>query len=185
MGQPGLFFIYFRSFQTNSKTILQQLYVKKCPSSIWCRDSNPRPLERESLSITTRPGLPPKDLKLFIRFGHRIGHLCSYFCYCLKFCLTGPNLDYSFNEYNNNKLPPNLNRGHARNPRLGQRRAGYDDRNHNPVDPFGKRVNPFDKPAYRSRRRDHHPVRCLQSVHFERSGGFRQNNFNVRQLEPC
>ena len=32
---------------------------EKCPSSIWCRDSNPQPLERESLPIITRPGLPP------------------------------------------------------------------------------------------------------------------------------
>ena len=32
---------------------LQQLYVKKCLSSIWCRDLNPRPSERETLPITT------------------------------------------------------------------------------------------------------------------------------------
>ena len=32
-----------------------------CPSSIRCRDSNPRPFERESPPITTRPGLPPKE----------------------------------------------------------------------------------------------------------------------------
>ena len=30
-----------------------------CPSSIQHQDSNPQPLERESLPITTRPGLPP------------------------------------------------------------------------------------------------------------------------------
>ena len=40
--------------------ILQQINVKKCLSIIWCRDSNPRPLEHESPSITTRPGLPPE-----------------------------------------------------------------------------------------------------------------------------
>ena len=28
------------------------------PSSIWCRDSNARPLEHETSPITTRPGLP-------------------------------------------------------------------------------------------------------------------------------
>ena len=33
--------------------------MKQCPFSIQCRDSNPWPLERESLPITTRPGLPP------------------------------------------------------------------------------------------------------------------------------
>ena len=38
---------------------LQQIYVKKCPSSIWCWDSNPRPSGHESPPITTRPGLPP------------------------------------------------------------------------------------------------------------------------------
>ena len=30
---PGLFFVYFQSFQTNIITILQQINVKKCPSS--------------------------------------------------------------------------------------------------------------------------------------------------------
>ena len=34
-------------------------YVKKCLSSIQCRDLNPRPSEQESLSITTRPGFLP------------------------------------------------------------------------------------------------------------------------------
>ena len=38
---------------------LQQIFMKKCPSSIRCRDSNPRPLESESLPISTRQGLPP------------------------------------------------------------------------------------------------------------------------------
>ena len=37
-------------------------YVKKCPSSIWCWDSNSRPLEHESPSITNRPGLPPMSM---------------------------------------------------------------------------------------------------------------------------
>ena len=32
---------------------------EKCPSTIWCWDSNPRPSEYESPPITTRPGLPP------------------------------------------------------------------------------------------------------------------------------
>ena len=35
--------------------------MKKCPSSIQCPDSNPRPLDCESLPITTRPGLPPNS----------------------------------------------------------------------------------------------------------------------------
>ena len=33
--------------------------MKKCPSSIWCWDSNSWPLEHESPPIITRPGLRP------------------------------------------------------------------------------------------------------------------------------
>ena len=57
---PGLFFVYFRLFQTNN-TIFTTNECEKmsCPSSIRRQDSNPRPLERESPPITTRPGLPP------------------------------------------------------------------------------------------------------------------------------
>ena len=62
LANPGLFFVYFWSFQTNI-TIFTTIICEKCPSSIWCRDSNPQPLERESLPITTRPGLPPILLK--------------------------------------------------------------------------------------------------------------------------
>ena len=36
---------------------LQQIYVKKYPSSIRRGDSNPQPLEHELSHITTRPGL--------------------------------------------------------------------------------------------------------------------------------
>ena len=45
----------FGLFKQTSLQYLQQIYVKKCPSSIWCQDSNPQPLERESLPITTIP----------------------------------------------------------------------------------------------------------------------------------
>ena len=55
---PASFIVYFRSFQTTLLQILQQINVKKCPSSIWCRDSNPQPLEHESILITTRPRIP-------------------------------------------------------------------------------------------------------------------------------
>ena len=51
---PGLFFVYFRSFQTNI-TFLQQYNVNKCQSSIRRWDSNSRPLERQFPPITTRP----------------------------------------------------------------------------------------------------------------------------------
>ena len=53
---PGLFFVCFRSFQTNN-TIFNTNQCEKmsCPSSIRRRDSNPRPLKCESPPITTRP----------------------------------------------------------------------------------------------------------------------------------
>ena len=38
---------------------LQQINVKKCPSSIRCWDSNTQPFKQESSPTTTRPGLPP------------------------------------------------------------------------------------------------------------------------------
>ena len=63
MANPSLFFIYFRSFQTNF-TIFTTNKCEKCPSSIWHRVSNTRPLDRECLPITTRPGLPPKAFLL-------------------------------------------------------------------------------------------------------------------------
>ena len=39
--------------------LLQQINVKKCPSNMGRRDSNPRPLKHELSPITTRPGLLP------------------------------------------------------------------------------------------------------------------------------
>ena len=55
MGHPR----HLYRFLVSSKiiTIFSTIYVKKCPSSIQYRDSNPRPLGRESPHITTRPGL--------------------------------------------------------------------------------------------------------------------------------
>ena len=55
---PGLFVIYFQSFQANSP-IFTTNRCEKCPSSIWRQDSKPRPFKHESSPITTRPGLPP------------------------------------------------------------------------------------------------------------------------------
>ena len=46
------------SFQTNI-TILTSNKREKFPSSIWCWDSNSKPLEHKSPPLTTRPGLPP------------------------------------------------------------------------------------------------------------------------------
>ena len=56
--RPLLSFI-FGLFKQTSLKLFQQIYVKKCPSSIRCWDSNLQPLEHESPPITTRPGLPP------------------------------------------------------------------------------------------------------------------------------
>ena len=53
----GIFFVYFTAFSTIS-TILQQTNVKNCTSSIRCRDSNSRPPDYQSPSITTMLGLP-------------------------------------------------------------------------------------------------------------------------------
>ena len=50
------------------KQILQ--FFEQCekgPSTIWCKDSNPRPLGRDSPPITIRPGLPPWFLFLYFR----------------------------------------------------------------------------------------------------------------------
>ena len=58
MGQPGLFFIYFRLFK-HTPQFFTTNKCENCPSSIWCWDSNSRSLEHESPPITTRPGLPP------------------------------------------------------------------------------------------------------------------------------
>ena len=51
------FIVYFRSVQTNVITIFITNICEKCPSSIQCRDSNPRPSEDEYPPITIRPGI--------------------------------------------------------------------------------------------------------------------------------
>ena len=49
-------FHLFSSFQTNI-TILQQIYVIKCPSGIQCWDLNSQPPVNESPPIPAKPGL--------------------------------------------------------------------------------------------------------------------------------
>ena len=40
--------------------------MKKCPSNIQCKDSNPRPLDHQSIpTITTWPGLPLNSEKVY------------------------------------------------------------------------------------------------------------------------
>ena len=45
---PGLFFVYFRLFKQTIQ-FLQQINVKKCPSSIRRRDSNSQPSDMSLL----------------------------------------------------------------------------------------------------------------------------------------
>ena len=66
------FFVCFRSFQSNIITNFTTNICEKCASSIWCWDSNSRPSERESLPITTRPGLPPKSVNFLASTSYRI-----------------------------------------------------------------------------------------------------------------
>ena len=58
----GLFFVLFSVFSNKHNYIFttDQREKMSCPSSIWRRDSNPRPLEREPPPITTRPVFPPR-----------------------------------------------------------------------------------------------------------------------------
>ena len=56
MGHPRPLFRLFLSFKQTLQFLLQ-IYVKKCPSSIRCRDLNPQPSDHESPPITTTPRL--------------------------------------------------------------------------------------------------------------------------------
>ena len=73
-------FRLFSSFQTNIN-FLQQINVKKCPSSILCWDSKPQPLVYESPPLTIRPGLRPCKRKMLpaawrVHFGFGQGCVC-------------------------------------------------------------------------------------------------------------
>ena len=59
---PASFWFIFSLFKQPIQ-FLQQINVKKCPSSIQCQDLNPQPLKHELSPITTRPGLPPYFVK--------------------------------------------------------------------------------------------------------------------------
>ena len=77
MGQPRpLLMFIFGLFKQTSLQILQQINVKKFPSSIRCRVSNPQPSQHESPPITTRSGLPPRQAKVFI-FNFRYNQMYS------------------------------------------------------------------------------------------------------------
>ena len=95
MGHPRPLFVYFRLFQ-HTLQILQQIYVKKCPSSIRCWDSNRRPLGHD---ITTRPELPHlldhlfKPLKWF---QNAFSLFPCLYEVCLSECLFSPCLNCIF-----------------------------------------------------------------------------------------
>ena len=62
-GQTPASVSFISVFSNKHYKFLQQIYVKKCPSSIQCQDSNPWPSECKSPPVTTRPGLPPMILE--------------------------------------------------------------------------------------------------------------------------
>ena len=79
----GLFFVYFRSFQTNNTFITSNHCEKmSCPPSVRCRDSNPQPSKFESPPITTRPGLPPTS-KVVCQAGQNSSLPAKIFCLLL------------------------------------------------------------------------------------------------------
>ena len=59
MGQPRPLFLFIFGLFRQTLQIFRTNICENFPSSIWCRDLNPQPLEGESSPITTRPGLPP------------------------------------------------------------------------------------------------------------------------------
>ena len=69
------FIFVFSNKQYNSLTIMCEKML--WPSSIRHRDSNQRPLEHESLPITTRPGLPPKNRILWDQ-NLKLNKLCYF-----------------------------------------------------------------------------------------------------------
>ena len=61
---PASFYL-FSSFQTKIRYNFTTNKCENCPSSIWCWDLNPRPMEHESTPITTRLGLSAKQHNFF------------------------------------------------------------------------------------------------------------------------
>ena len=55
--------IYFQSFCHSTNL---QDNVKNDPSSIWCQDSNSRPVQHNSPHLPTWRGLPPSMISMFV-----------------------------------------------------------------------------------------------------------------------
>ena len=71
MGHTRPLLVYFGLFKQTKQTVqLLQINVKKCPSSIQCWDSNPRPLKHKSSPVENRPGLQ-------LMFCSFLSHVCS------------------------------------------------------------------------------------------------------------
>ena len=85
MGQPRPLFHLFSVFSNKHYKFLQQIYVKKCPSSKWYRDSNPQPSVRESPPITTRPGLPPSSPAFTVKSLIQVSQLTRWHVYPTDF----------------------------------------------------------------------------------------------------
>ena len=71
MGQPRPLFHLFLVFSNKHYNFYNKKMWKNVHPVIQCRDSNPRPLERESLPITPWPGLPPNYEILFSNLSPR------------------------------------------------------------------------------------------------------------------
>ena len=88
-----LFFI-FSVFLKTKITIFTTNQCEKCPYTLWCWDSNPRPSEHESPPITTRPGVPLIfELKTVSVIGTRTqsavsGFMPSLLQWDVPFCMT-------------------------------------------------------------------------------------------------
>ena len=86
MGRPRPLFRLFSSYQhTHYK------FYNKCPCSILCWDSNSWPLEHESPSITTRPGLPQQNMfpfrctilvKIRVKYWYLTTHCTRFESHC-------------------------------------------------------------------------------------------------------
>ena len=71
MHHPRTLFYYFQSFHTNNASF-KTSSCKKCPSSIRCWGSNPRPLEHESSPVTKRGQEDSHPCKrVFVETGQR------------------------------------------------------------------------------------------------------------------
>ena len=88
-GPSSASFSFFSVFsKTNINTILQEINLKKCPSSIRRWDYNPWPSARESPPITTSPGHPLFNLLILGKSNGNFLQKKFYNINC-RFCSNG------------------------------------------------------------------------------------------------